>query len=31
MNFLEFLGLKKVAEESNPTKVVKLPVDYDIE
>ena len=28
MNFLEFLGLKKVAEELDPNKVVKLPVDY---
>jgi hypothetical protein len=28
MNFLEWLGLKKVMEDTEPKNVVKLPVDY---
>jgi hypothetical protein len=28
MNFLEFLGLKKVMEDTDTKNVVKLPVDY---
>jgi hypothetical protein len=28
MNFLEFLGFKKVMEDLEPKNVVKLPVDY---
>ena len=28
MNFLEFLGLKKVMDDLEPKNVVKLPVDY---
>ena len=28
MNFLQFLGLQKFMEDTNPKKVIKLPVDY---
>ena len=28
MNFLEWLGVKKVMEDTDPKNVVKLPVDY---
>jgi hypothetical protein len=28
MNFLEWLGFKKVMEDTEPKNVVKLPVDY---
>ena len=28
MNFLEWLGLKKVMDDTEPKNVVKLPVDY---
>ncbi len=28
MNFLEWLGIKKVMEDTEPKNVVKLPVDY---
>jgi hypothetical protein len=28
MNFLQFLGLKKAMDDTDPKNVVKLPVDY---